>query len=164
MGAFSPLPIHERVTQESHSTSDCFNAKALFESLLCHFIWGYKNRIANRSDHGGHRRARNHSAAEIAGFFASPAAKKKSLAASDFGGVSLKIARSSQRPRPQVTAAARFRGRSDHGTLRSLLKSYLSHLGVNLSGVPPMEPYCETKQVQIGENRSGPPGKIGPNR
>ena len=31
----------------------------------------------NRSDHGGHKRARsNHSAAEIAGFFNSPAAKK----------------------------------------------------------------------------------------
>ena len=39
----------------------------------------------NRSDHGGRKRARNHSAAEIAGFFALPAAKK-SLAASDFGG------------------------------------------------------------------------------
>ena len=67
------------------------------------------------ADHSGRKRARNHSAAEIAGFFASPAAKK-SLAASDFG-VSLKIAGSSQRPRPQVAAAARFCGRSDHGTL-----------------------------------------------
>ena len=40
----------------------------------------------NRSDHGGRKRARNHSAAEIAGFFASVAATKKSLAASDFWG------------------------------------------------------------------------------
>ena len=61
--------------------------------------------------------ARNHSAAEIAGFFASAAAKK-SLAASDFW-VNLKIAGSSQRPWPQVAAAARFCGRSDHGTLSS---------------------------------------------
>ena len=70
----------------------------------------------NRSDHGGRKRARNHSAAETAGFFASPAAKK-SLAASDFWDQP-QIAVKSQRPRPQVAAAARFRGRSDHGTLR----------------------------------------------
>ena len=44
------------------------------------------------------------------------AGHKKSLAPSDFG-VSLKIAGSSQRPRPQVAATARFRGRSDHRTL-----------------------------------------------
>ena len=119
--------------------------------------------------------ARNHSAAEIARFFSSSAAKR-SLAANDFGfrkafqpefgahrglawvlkspsnpqncrkkeknpgkghfcflrqtlvcskpwfkrdlRVSLEIAGSSQRPWPQVAAAARFRGRSDHGTLR----------------------------------------------
>ena len=42
--------------------------------------------------------------------------QKKSLAASDFW-VTLKIAGSSQRPWPQVAAAARFCGRSDHGTL-----------------------------------------------
>ena len=41
----------------------------------------------------------------------------KSLAASDFW-VTLQIAGSSQRPWPQVAAAARFCGRSDHGTLR----------------------------------------------
>ena len=35
-------------------------------------------------------------------------------------GVSLKIAISSQRPCPQVAAAVRFRGRSDHGTLRKI--------------------------------------------
>ena len=46
---------------------------------------GTKIASQNRSDHGGRKRARNHSAAEIAGFFASPAAKK-SLAASDFWG------------------------------------------------------------------------------
>ena len=42
---------------------------------------GTKTALQNRSDHGGRKRARNHSAAEIAGFFASAAAKK-SLAAS----------------------------------------------------------------------------------
>ena len=57
----------------------------------------------------------NNQAAEIARFFASPAAIK-SLAASDFG-VALKIAGGSQRPLPQVVATARFRSRSDHGTL-----------------------------------------------
>ena len=34
-------------------------------------------------------------------------------------------------------------------------------------GVLSMEPYCETKSVEIGENRSGPPGEyvgIGENR
>ena len=82
------------------------------------YLSGTKIASQNRSDHGGRKRARNHSAAEIAGFFASLAAKK-SLAASDFG-VRLKIAGSSQRPRPQVAAAARFRGRSDHGTLRPI--------------------------------------------
>ena len=46
---------------------------------------GTKIASQNRSDHGGRKRARNDSAAEIAGFFASPAAKK-SLAASDFWG------------------------------------------------------------------------------
>ena len=51
-----------------------------------HFtLSGTKIASQNRSDHGGRKRARNHSAAEIAGFFASPAAKK-SLAASDFWG------------------------------------------------------------------------------
>ena len=51
----------------------------------------------NRSDHGGRRQARNHFAAEIARFSASPAAKK-SLAASDFGmqpQLAFKIARKS---------------------------------------------------------------------
>ena len=46
---------------------------------------GTKIASQNRSDHGGRKRARNHFAAEIAGFFALPAAKK-SLAASDFWG------------------------------------------------------------------------------
>ena len=41
---------------------------------------GTKTASQNRSDHGGRRQARNHFAAEIAGFSASPAAKK-SLAA-----------------------------------------------------------------------------------
>ena len=71
---------------------------------------GTKIALQNRSDHGGRKRPHNHFAAEIARFFALPAASK-SLAASDFW-VSLKIA-----GRPQVAAAARFRGRSDHGTL-----------------------------------------------
>ena len=46
---------------------------------------GTKITSQNRSDHGGRKQARNHSAAEIAGFFASPTASK-SLAASDFWG------------------------------------------------------------------------------
>ena len=50
-----------------------------------HDLSGTKIASQNRSDHGGRKRARNHSAAEIAGFFASLAAKK-SLAASDFWG------------------------------------------------------------------------------
>ena len=37
---------------------------------------GTKIASQNRSDHGGRKRARNHSAAEIAGFFASAAAKR----------------------------------------------------------------------------------------
>ena len=47
---------------------------------------GTKIASQNRSDHGGRKRARNHSAAEIARFFALPAAKN-SLAASDFWGL-----------------------------------------------------------------------------
>ena len=76
---------------------------------------GTKIASQNRVDHGGRRRVGNHAAAEIAEFFALPAGKKKSP------GVSFKIAGSSQRPRPQVAAAARFRGHSDHGTLSSLI-------------------------------------------
>ena len=51
----------------------------------CSELSGTKIASQNRSDHGGRKRARNHFAAEIAGFFALPAAKK-SLAASDFWG------------------------------------------------------------------------------
>ena len=46
---------------------------------------GTKITSQNRSDHGGRKRAQNYSAAEIARFLASPAAKKK-LAAGDFWG------------------------------------------------------------------------------
>ena len=46
---------------------------------------GTKIASQNRSDHGGRKWDRNHSAAEIARFFASPAANK-SLAASDLWG------------------------------------------------------------------------------
>ena len=54
------------------------------------------------------------------GFFASPAVKKNIASRKRFWGVASKlIAGSLQRPWPQVVAAARFRGRSDHGTLRS---------------------------------------------
>ena len=52
---------------------------------VSHDLSGTKIASQNRSDHGGRKRARNHSGAEIAGFFALPAAKK-SLAASDFWG------------------------------------------------------------------------------
>ena len=63
----------------------------------------------NRSDHGGRKRARNHSAAEIAGFFASPAAKEW-LAAMIFE-VSLTIPGSSQQQWLQVAAASGSRKR-----------------------------------------------------
>ena len=53
--------------------------------MLHETLSGTKIELQNRSDHGGRKRTRNHSVAEIAGFFALPAAKK-SLAASDFGG------------------------------------------------------------------------------
>ena len=43
-----------------------------------------------------------------------PQKKRQPLAAF---GVNFEIAGSSQQPRPQVAATARFRGRSDHGTL-----------------------------------------------
>ena len=55
-------------------------------SLTGRTLSGTKIASQNRSDHGGRKRARNHSAAEIAGFFASAAAKK-SLAAGDFWGL-----------------------------------------------------------------------------
>ena len=54
------------------------------QTLEINPLSGTKIASQNRSDHGGRRQARNHFAAEIAGFSASPAAKK-SLAASDFG-------------------------------------------------------------------------------
>ena len=60
------------------------NWESLIPSLL-KFLSGTRIASQNRSDHGGRKPARNHSAAEITGFFASAAAKK-SLAASDFGG------------------------------------------------------------------------------
>ena len=53
--------------------------------ILTYDLSGTKIASQNRSDHGGRKQARNHSAAEIAAFFASPASKK-SLAASDFWG------------------------------------------------------------------------------
>ena len=57
---------------------------ALCFSCVGGALSGTKIASQNRNDHGGRRQARNHFAAEIAGFSASPAAKK-SLAASDFG-------------------------------------------------------------------------------
>ena len=42
----------------------------------CSTLSGTKIASQNRNDHGGRKRARNHSAAEIAGFFVSAAAKK----------------------------------------------------------------------------------------
>ena len=77
---------------------------------------GTKNASQNRSDHGGRKWVRNHSAAEIARFFALPAANNRFPLA--IFGVCLKIAGSSQRPQPQVAAAARFCNRNDHRTLR----------------------------------------------
>ena len=55
-----------------------------FRCMILRNLSGTKIASQNRSDHSGRRQARNHFAAEIAGFSASPAAKKK-LAASDFG-------------------------------------------------------------------------------
>ena len=52
-----------------------FNAPAADSCPYSRF--GTKIASPNRSDHGGRKQARSHSAAEIAGFFASPAAKKK---------------------------------------------------------------------------------------
>ena len=64
---------------------------------------GTKLASQKRSDHGGRKRARNHSTAEIAVLFASQAAKKsQSLAI--LGGYP-QIAGSSQRPLQQVAAA-----------------------------------------------------------
>ena len=99
----------------------------LYEIDVWQDLSGTQIASPNRSDHGGRKRARNESAAEIAGFFAAVAAKK-SLAASDLRLI-LKIAGSSQRPWPQVAAAARFRGRSDHGTLRARLFGFETVLG-----------------------------------
>ena len=82
------------------------------------------NIAAQRVVSGGHDEDvvghRPPSVAEIAELCDLPSAKKSQSLA--ILGVSLKIikAGSSQRPRPQVGAAARFRGRSDHGTRRSL--------------------------------------------
>ena len=115
----------------SITNSNILNSQIRFtrfsRSCTVNDLSGTKIASQNRSDHGGCKRARNHSDAEIAGFFALAAAKKL-LAASDFG-VSLRIAGKSQRPRPQVAAAARFRGRSDHGTLRLVTKSMTVYFG-----------------------------------
>ena len=88
-----------------------------FLRVLGATLSGTKIASQNRSDHGGCKWARNHSAAEIARVFRFGGRNKKTLAASDFW-VTLKIAGSSQRPWLQVAAAARFCGRSDYGTLR----------------------------------------------
>ena len=70
---------------ETHKASDIFfDIKTRVSTRVCPFLSGTKIASQNRSDHGGRRQARNHFAAEIAGFSASPAAKK-SLATSDFG-------------------------------------------------------------------------------
>ena len=55
-------------------------------------------------------------------------------------GESLKITGSSQRPQPQVAAAARFRGRSDHGTLR--LPKKAAFFG-RFSSLPPNDPHLK---------------------
>ena len=79
---------------------------------------GTKIASQDRNDHGGRKRARNHSAAEIVRFFAPPAAQNL-LAASDFCAWPQnrrKLAATTAKV-TQVATAARFRGRSDHGTL-----------------------------------------------
>ena len=100
---------------ESRGDDGCFSGGV---GEVCRVLSGTKIASRNRSDHSGRKRARNHSAAEIAGFFASPAAKE-SLAASEFCGwpqnrrkLAATVAAKS------LPAAARFCSRSDHGTLR----------------------------------------------
>ena len=101
--------------------------------LVQHQFWnpapqlsGTKIASQNRSDRdGGRKRARNHSAAEIAAFFASPAAKK-SIAASD-----LKFASKSQEARSDhgcKSPQPRDHGRSDHGTLSPPIFLYFAFL------------------------------------
>ena len=67
-----------------------------------------------RSDQGSCKRARNHSAAEMAGVFASLVAKQ-SLAASNFLGLASKSQEA--RSNNDRKSPPRFRGRSDHRTL-----------------------------------------------
>ena len=75
------------------------DSRTLFQS---HKFSGTKIASQNRSDHGGRKRARNHSAAEIAELFASAAAK-----------------RIASRQRFLGLASDSQENRSDHGTLRS---------------------------------------------
>ena len=42
-----------------------------------HSLSGKKSHRQNRNEHGGRKRTRNHSAVEIAGFFASPAERNR---------------------------------------------------------------------------------------
>ena len=68
----------------------------------------------NRNDHGGCKRARNHSASEIARSLG--LASKSQEARSDHRC-------KSQRPPPQVASAARFCGCSDHRTLSFTMRN-----------------------------------------
>ena len=80
--------INRKHPDRSRAFSHVFHLSLRFYFLLVFALFDLSaTKIAsqNRSDNGGRKRACNHSAAEIAGFFALPAAKK-SLATSDFGG------------------------------------------------------------------------------
>ena len=47
----------------------------------------------------------------------------------------------------------------DSGMHQTLVQKKSDEWASKDLGVPSMEPYCETKWVEIGENRSGPPGE-----
>ena len=83
------------------------------------YLSGTKIASQNRSDHGGRKWAHNHFPLQKSQGFSLRRPQKIASPPAIFG-VSLRIAGKSQRPRPQVAAAARFRGRSDHGTLSPL--------------------------------------------
>ena len=82
---------HKEFSSDAPSNADLMSHQMQFflENYGCGYVWAVHDLSSttiasqNRSDHGGRKQARSHSAAEIAGFFASAAANK-SLAASDF--------------------------------------------------------------------------------
>ena len=92
---------------------------------------------------------RNHSVAEITGFFVHRPQQNRNRAIS---GASLKIAGNSQLPRPQSPQAAQFCGRSDHGTLRSVIMTVML-FGAGV--VHPRDLLCKVVSRLEGQTRSG---------